>query len=703
MRRCLLVAVCLAMTSVALGAVNQHWLAAQFDWGAKEGFYVSLEGTPGTDGRCGLADLKLVLAVADGGEWRYMTHTPAWRYGREYTVRARLAADSTALWLDGRQLSQISGKFLPHRGPLVTDMIPGWANAPTEYLIRHRLAGVRVGGLAGRSRVVYVWDGRPVGLYIFEPQNPRKVEMEIERGKDVEILVRFRIERYPELEALSPFVDRYGQCRYAQWEGKVQRDEDLVRAMHEEERRLADWGMPEGYDEYGGWERAGWKERATGYYRVQKRDGVWWLITPKGNPCFYIGLDTVPAVNWEMTPVTGREHLFEWLPSKDGEYAACWGKGVWGNDGGVEYVSLHTPNLIRKYGRDWREQAIRSARLRLHALGFTGAGKWSVLDGESVLPVLSRSGVANLVSHPDIFDAEVRARFREAIRHQVEPRKRDPRVVGWSLGNEWDEIIHPGEVREILRMSAEVPAKQAMVDYALREIYNGRVEEMAKAWKVSAGSVEDLRNGQADPPAEDVEHLRRLYEDRYYEFIYRTVKELDPDHLYLGCWIVPGWGENEWDFRLLAKHCDVVGYDRYGERFMDELLEKVVRESGKPILCGEFSFPVWENGQRGYGLYQAAHAKNDQEAGERYRSWVTDAAKDPQCVGVSWFHYRDQPLTGRGMGNSGCLVDGEHYAFGLVDVTDRLKWQLAAAMREANLSAVRLRLQVRQRETTRDR
>jgi hypothetical protein len=61
---------------------------------------------------------------------------------------------------------------------------------------------------------------------------------------------------------------------------------------------------------------------------------------------------------------------------------------------------------------------------------------------------------------------------------------------------------------------------------------------------------------------------------------------------------------------------------------------------------------------------------------------------------VFYFQYRDQPLTGRGPapGRSTDLVHGENFAFGLVDVTDRLKWDFVTPMRDANLRAVSLRL-----------
>jgi len=194
-----------------------------------------------------------------------------------------------------------------------------------------------------------------------------------------------------------------------------------------------------------------------------------------------------------------------------------------------------------------------------------------------------------------------------------------------------------------------------------------------------------------NPPAEDIEKLRRFYAEKYYDFIYRTVKSIDPNHLYLGFWITFGWWENEEDWRLIARHCDVIGYDRYVREYADKNLTRLQAETDKPTLCGEFSFPAWYDGLRGYGRY-GCYARDDAETGQLYGNWVRGAAEDPYCVGMMWFQYRDQPLTGRGPGRGARLTLGEHYAFGLITVTDRPKWPLVRQMREANLKAAPWRL-----------
>jgi hypothetical protein len=422
-----------------------------------------------------------------------------------------------------------------------------------------------------------------------------------------------------------------------------------------------------------------------------KHGGAWWLITPDGNPCFYVGLCDAPALQWESTPVTGREYLFEWLPEKSGPLASAWSTNPWNipAEKSNEYVALHTANLIRKFGPDWRSRAVESAKHRAKCLGFCGFGKWSPAEGVKGVcdvAVLYHGEIPKLARHPDVFDPKIRDQWTALLRKQIEPRKSDPFLIGWSVGNEFDENIAAADVVKILAMSDDVPAKRAMIDHAIKSLYAGDEAKLRAAWK-------SLDRPQPSP--EDVERLRRFYADAYYRFIYETVKSIDPNHLYLGMWVTPNWWENAADWDLIAPHCDVIGYDFYARAFDAEPAGKLLAKYDKPVLCGEFSFPPDYAGARGYGRYHVS-TNDDREAGQLYAKWLDAAARHPNCVGLFYFQYRDQPLTGRGpMNGPPALVAGESFAFGLVDVTDRLKWDFVEQVRTANLSApmTRLRLQ----------
>jgi hypothetical protein len=685
---------------IAWGASNRFYFASQYDFGAKRGFYLDLENESTGDEPCRLGTLRLIFGVGDGKDWKFLSVTPKWETGRTYTARGTFAQKGGAiLLLDGKPMAQEpAAGFTAADGPLTLGERPGWASGPAEYVVRQLSLKIT---LNGRERTVNV--PTPPGpfslpLYLFEPQTRARVDdLHIPPGAALTVEVAFRLEADPaDLKPLAPFVDAYGQSLYGDWRGKVKADEDLTRAAADEAKRYAEWSMPKGYDPYGGYAAAPWKEKATGFYRVTKRGDRWWLISPDGNPTFYTGLCTSPAVDWEKTPMTGREFLFIATPARSGPNGAqLWSRGVWGGDANVDYAALHSMNLIRKYDTPgWQEKARESLKKRLTAWGFAGQGKWSDPVGKTPhVPVLSRGGVPNLAGHPDIFDDSVKATFTAALRRQIEPAKSDPYVLGWSLGNEHDEIITKLEIVEILQKPEPTPAKKALIDYAIEQRYGGNATKLTLAWNASSSDREVLYKQALTVPAGDVEALRRFYADRYYAFIYRTVKQIDPNHLYLGFWIVPGWWEDEEDWRLIAPHCDVIGYDYYSPTFADERLTRLMRETNKPVLCGEFSFPPTYDGARGYGTYDASWVHTEAEAGERYARYVSKAVASPYCIGTLWFQYRDEPITGRGPGDGRpTLVQGEHYAFGLVDITDRPKWDLVTRVRQANLAAVGLRL-----------
>lgn len=694
------VALVLAVAGTALGQgarEQRFWLASQHNWTAREGFYLNFE-CKRRDGEalCHLSDLGLFLGVADGTTWRFVRAEASWTVGREYTVRAVLGGAECSLWLDGAAAGTLPGGLRPAAGTLAAAQVPDWADAPADYRIVQTALMVRAAGVPPVVREFASQPHTAPGLAVFGTDERVSVDWTAPPGQDVEVTVRFRIDKAIALHDVAPVVDRYGQCRAATWEGKIASDEDLRAAGEREAARLAAMPPRSDTDAYGGWTAAGWKELPTGFFRIVRREGFYWLVSPEGNPCFYTGINTMPALTWERTPVAGREYLFAELPPREGPWAAAWSRNAWGGQDG-DYVCLYTANLMRKYGPEsWEERATRQAVTRTRAWGFCGGGKWGSPAGLVATPVLHRGGVPDLAGHPDVFDPHVCQVFRERLAAQIEPRRRDPLILGWSLGNEMDEVIRTDETRRILQMGAETAAKRALVDHAVDALHKGDAAALAAAWKAAAQTRDELYRQALSAPAEELETLRQFYAERYYGFIHKTVKELDPDHLYLGFWLVIGWWENEQDWFLIARHCDVIGYDRYALDFADERFMRLLQAVDRPALCGEFSFPPTYAGRRGFGRY-GTHVETEAEAGERYREWIRAAAASPWCVGGIWFHYRDQAITGRGPGSGDQLVYGEHYAFGVITETDLPKWDLVTRMREANLQANQWRLEAGRR------
>ena len=85
-------------------------------------------------------------------------------------------------------------------------------------------------------------------------------------------------------------------------------------------------GLPD-CSKWGGWTK-GPKQKATGFFRVEKVDNQWWLVDPDGYLFWSHGVDCVND-NAE-TPVTGRQSYFQWLPGEDDkQWKSCWGRSGW--------------------------------------------------------------------------------------------------------------------------------------------------------------------------------------------------------------------------------------------------------------------------------------------------------------------------------------------------------------------------------------
>jgi hypothetical protein len=667
-----LLAILPAVVPLAAGSVPDHrvYLVSQYDWEAKRGFYIDFENSPAGDEPCKLEGLKLILGEADGQLWRFRAVTPAWQWDRDYRIAAVLDGKGGELWLDGASQGQVDGGFVAAGGPLSFAETPDWANGPAEYWVRQVRARLTVADQRLEPALPTIGE-TPPPLQLFMPLPPVHQTWTAPTAQPVTIETTVRLVKRPRLRDLAPVIDRFGQNRYADFPGKITSEEQLRKEVAAEPAKLVAMGEPAGFDRYGGLLGAPWHEPVTGFYRLTRRNGVWWLLTPDGNPCFYLGVCTAPSQRWETTPVSGREWLFEWLPPKDGPLAAAWSKDEWGGADGTEYVCFHTANMARAYGDNWQQVCNERTARRLRAFGFGGIAKWGGLDGLPCTPVLQHDDVPSLAGHLDPWDPAHQAKLRESLTKQISDRLNDPMVIGWTFGSEYDEQIRRDEIRAVLAKPEGTPARQALYDYA-------------REHNALPGNLGDG----------DIEALRRYYEDRYYALIYDTIKDIDHEHLYLGNWIVPFWWEDPEDWRIIARHCDAIGYDRYNPQFADEAFTQLIAETDKPVFCGEFSFPPTYHGRRGFGRYPT-WAEDEADAGRQYAKWIETASKNIWCVAACWFEYRDQPLTGRGPGRGDEPFYDEHYAFGLVDVCDRPKWDLVSRMRAANLQAARRRLTLR--------
>ena len=227
----------------------------------------------------------------------------------------------------------------------------------------------------------------------------------------------------------KPLVDEFGQYTHAEWPGKIHSLDELKKNWDAEATALKN--IPTNRDAYGGFLNT--HAKATGFFRVEQIDGHWWFVDPDGHLFFSTGVNGV-GVN-AGTRVEGREDLFAALPPANLEPAAP--GAVSRASGG----SFYTGNLQRRFGDDWRNQWAKLTTQRLTAWGFNTMHNWGATNqGEPCVPyaLMMRGWQTgnSIMGMPDVYADDFARRVDEAAARQLDPRKNDPYLLGYFIGNE---------------------------------------------------------------------------------------------------------------------------------------------------------------------------------------------------------------------------------------------------------------------------
>jgi hypothetical protein len=367
----------------------------------------------------------------------------------------------------------------------------------------------------------------------------------------------------------KPVLDEFGQWAHADWPRKIRSREQLEKELAAEEQTLKPGGFD--YCEYGGYKST--QAKATGFFRVEQIDGKWWFVDPHG-------------------------HLFLSTGSN-----GAGGRGGAGNP--------PTP------------AATRLTR-RLDAWGFnTGSEGMSKPYTAYASPP---RGQNTFLGVSDVYSDEFARGVDEAVARQCTPRKNDPLLLGYFIGNEPPWGDRESEVVDMI-LAGPATATQSKLK-----------EFLAKG----------------DTPARRQEFVVGAFEKQI-DLVGAAIRKYDPNHLNLG---IRFGGTPPEEVLKCGRVFDVCSINVY-EYEPTKAIERSFRLTGRPILIGEFHFGVPENGL-GAGLVQT---RDQAERAKGYRYYVEQAAALPAFLGAHWFTWRDEPVLGRG--------DGENYNIGFVDVTDR--------------------------------
>lgn len=428
-----------------------------------------------------------------------------------------------------------------------------------------------------------------------------------------------------------PVVDEFGQWILADWPGKAKTLDDLKKDWIAEEESLS-------YDEfriskYGGFLDG--RTKATGFFRVEKINGIWWFVDPDGYLFFSAG-STCIRPRCDMARVPGREYIYAALPPEDVIAALNPQRTTTPSSRTVRRPSpsLYAWNLYRRFGNDWQEKWIDLTVKRMKSWGLNTVANWSdaSLGRSQRIPYvagISGWGIsANTMGLPDVYAPDYAAIVDAAAERQCTPLKDDPYLIGYFIGNEQPWPRREQELIEVILEGEDTPMKVALKKY----LAEGDSPERRKSFVYETFSI-------------------------FLKTVNAAIKKYDPNHLNMG--IRYGGSVPDEIIDVSKNHFDVFSMNVYGYSVPVSTMQKVSEITGLPIVIGEYHFGTPARGLSPW----LAQVRNLEERGVGYRYYVENAAAHPALIGTHWFQWIDQPATGRN--------DGENGLIGFVDVTDR--------------------------------
>ena len=387
-------------------------------------------------------------------------------------------------------------------------------------------------------------------------------------------------------------------------------------------------------DRFGGW--TGKRFEATGFFRLEHDDRRWWLVTPEGNAFLSFGINHY-HYGWWLAPYN-REH---WLRAVGAE-------------------SQEAPRFFEGF----REAAARDlARLGLNTLGIHSEPP-VLIEPEPIAPYVARFDPVDIPhwktpgpeEFVDVFAPDFARRCEQVARELVEPRARDPFVVGFAMtdcpvmtdhdARGREETIYgaprpalPTWPRVLRNLGADAAGKQAYVE-SMRALYRDNVAAFNAAYGTGFASWEALAAardwrpetdfGNGDELRDNTEFLRRCV-DQYYRVGKEALRRCDGNHLFFGDKINANTDTLDTVLGVTSRHTDLVFYQAYGRHEMQrELLDRWTDRVAMPFLNGDSTFAVaTEMMPRPYGPL----AKDQAERAAWTREFAEAAFARPDFVG----------------------------------------------------------------------
>ena len=430
-------------------------------------------------------------------------------------------------------------------------------------------------------------------------------------------------------------VDEFGQSNLVDFEDKVKSIDQLKSEWKTEETSL-DKKEDFNYSKYGGYLNA--QVEATGYFRTQKVDGKWWFVDPEGYQFLSLGVDCIaPGNGGNVNRLDKRSNFIKQTPPQ--------GYGL--NPSRPNTVSFGTWNLFRRFGENYISKSQEMIINRMSKWGVNTIANWSsrdIINMNQKPFMLQLNGLGideGVMGLADVYASDFSDKIEKIVKETVTPYKENPWLIGYFTGNEPSWLGQESRLCDlILEVKEAKPIKEALKTFlAEGDTPDRRKEFIFSSFKIFLQTVE------------------------------AAVRKHDSNHLTLG--IRFGHLPEDDILEICKDVFDVFSFNCYELTPPKETMDKIMDVTGLPMIIGEYHAGTVDR-----GMAQAlVQVENQEERGVAYRLYTEQAFDHSGLIGVAYFQWSDQDLTGRG-------YDGENYNCGLVDVTDRPYKHMVGAIKE---------------------
>ncbi len=425
-----------------------------------------------------------------------------------------------------------------------------------------------------------------------------------------------------------PAVDEFGQSNLVDYPEKIYSLEQLKKEWKAEEDEIISTDSYN-YSKYGGYKNK--RVKATGYFRTEKIDGVWWFIDPEGYLFLSVGVDCVNIGSGGIVrDLDKRANMYDQLPPA--EIVEKYSRG----NNGRKLHSFGIWNLYRRFGDSFQEKSKEIVFKRMDKWGLNTIANWSSPDIYNMnrkaflVPLNGLGGESKLMGLCDIYADGYKDRIEKSISRVVQPN--NPWLIGYFIGNEPAWLGEEERLCSLILEGEERPIKKELAKYLKKE---------------------------GDTP----ENRKKFIFEAFREFLVtsnKILKEQDPNHLNLGIRFGHLAILDERILEICGESFDVLSFNCYDMMPPHDVMDRAYKHSKLPMIIGEYHFGTSDRGMA-QSLWQVDTQK---DRGVMYRYYTENAYDHPCMIGTGYFQWGDQDMTGR-------TYDGENYNCGLVDVTDR--------------------------------